>query len=228
MGLDMYLGRYHKANLEKRTFTEEETEKLRDWGSGYDLFDKCPKPFENIATEIKVVNLYYDMKKISNDFANGNTLRICGYGEGNISFRDDNKGTELDLDENMIYKDYLLEKKESAYIVEGEYEVAYWRKANQIREWFLNHIEEFNYDDNGEFYTVTKELLEELIDDCKYVLNHHDQAEIVLPTSSGFFFGGTDYDEYYYDQLESTIKQCQEVINETDWDNEVVIYTESW
>ena len=128
----------------------------------------------------------------------------------------------------MIYKDYLLEKKESAYIVEGEYEVAYWRKANQIREWFVKHIKEFNYKDNGKFYTVSKELLEKLIDDCKYVLNHHNQAEIVLPTSSGFFFGDTDYDEYYYDVLESIIKQCQEVIDETDWDNEVVVYTESW
>ena len=83
-------------------------------------------------------------------------------------------------------------------------------------------------EDNGEYYEVTKELLEELIADCKYVLSNHDEAENIIPTSSGFFFGSTDYDEWYFNTLENTIQQCEKVISETDWDNETVVYTESW
>lgn len=228
MGLDMYLCRYHKANLEKTTFTAEETEKLKGRGSVYDVFDTCPEPLKRIATEIKVVNRYYNMDKISHDFAGGDSLIIYGYSGRNILFRNDAKGIEFDLDANMIEKDYLLKKEEVAYVVEGEYEAAYWRKANQIRQWLVNHIDGFNYDDDCEYYTVTKELLEELIMDCQRVLNDHSKAEDILPTSSGFFFGSTDYDDWYYEQLESTIEQCQGVIDETDWDNEVVVYTENW
>jgi hypothetical protein len=54
------------------------------------------------------------------------------------------------------------------------------------------------------------------------------RPEDILPTSSGFFFGSTEYDEWYYQDLENTIEQCQKVIEETDWDTEVVVYTESW
>lgn len=228
MGLDMYLGRYHKTTLEKTTFNAEESETLRDFDNSYEIFKECPKPFINIATEIKLINEYYDMKKISETFANGETLTIGSYGCGKIGFRNYEKDIKLDLDANMIHKDYILQKEETSYVVEGDYEVAYWRKANQIRQWFVNHIEEFNSDDNCEYYKITKELLVELITDCKAVLNNHDLATELIPTSSGFYFGSTEYDEWYYKDLEDTIKMCEDVIETTDWDNEVVVYTESW
>lgn len=228
MGLDMYLGAYHKAKLNKKIFNAEETERLKDGDNNYSIFDKCHNAFKDIATEIKVVNQYYDMEKISKAFADGGSLTIGGYGSGQIYFRNYEKKIKLDLDADMIHRDYLVSREETAYVIEGEYEVAYWRKANQIRQWFVDHIDEFNEDDNCGFYKVTKELLEELIKDCETVIKNKDLKEDVLPTSSGFFFGGTEYDDWYYKQLESTIEQCEKVIAETDWDNEVVTYHEWW
>lgn len=35
-----------------------------------------------------------------------------------------------------------------------------------------------------------------------------------LPTQEGFFFGSTDYDKYYVDNLDSTIEQLEKVIAE--------------
>lgn len=123
---------------------------------------------------------------------------------------------------------YFRSGRRNVQITEGNYEAAYWRKANQIRNWFVKHLDGFDYSDNGEYYTVTEGILEELIDDCNKVLENHDLAEEILPTSSGFFFGSYDYDDWYFSQLESTVKQLTEVIATTDWNSEVVVYTESW
>ena len=228
MGLDQYLGRYHKPDITKTHFNVEETEKLRDWGNNYHLLSSLPNCFKDIAKEVTVTNQLYNMEKISQDFANGEKLSIGGYGNGKIFFRNYEKDIRLDLSYEQIKDDHLINKEETAYLVQGEFEVAYWRKANQIRQWFVDHIEEFDEDDNGDYYEVTKELLEDLIVDCKYVLDNHDEADEVMPSSSGFFFGSTDYDEWYFETLENTIEMCERVIKETDWDNEIVVYTESW
>ena len=39
-------------------------------------------------------------------------------------------------------------------------------------------------------------------------------AAKLLPTSSGFFFGSTDYDEFYLDDVRRTIKQIEPLLNE--------------
>ena len=124
--------------------------------------------------------------------------------------------------------DQYLEKRKKN-VANAEYEeVAYWRKANQIREWFLNHIEEMEPDSNCQHFEVTEDMLEELIADCKEVLNHKELAGEILPTSNGFFFGSTDYNEWYFDELKETVTMLTEVITETDWDTEEVAYYEWW
>ena len=111
---------------------------------------------------------------------------------------------------------------------ECEVEVCYWRKANQIRKWFVNHIDQFNQEDNCKEFILSKEILEKLVYDCKYVLKNHDKAEEVLPTSSGFFFGETKYDKWYFITLEDTVKNIQKVIETTDFESEEIYYYDWW
>lgn len=87
---------------------------------------------------------------------------------------------------------------------EVEFEVGYWRKANAIHKWFVDNVQEGN-DDCGDYW-VSDEKVDELLDICKKVLDNRELAEKLLPTQSGFFFGGTAYDEYYYEDIENTIK----------------------
>lgn len=116
-------------------------------------------------------------------------------------------------------------KKSNEDICENAWEeVAYWRKANQIREWFDNKIGI----ENCQFHTVTEEILAELVETCKKVLDNPSDAKNILPTSSGFFFGGTDYDEWYFGDLKETIEMVEKVITETDWEHETVAYYEWW
>ena len=60
------------------------------------------------------------------------------------------------------------------------------------------------------------------------VVDNPEIAEEYLPTQSGFFFGGTDYDEYYLQDIEETIKILTNVLETTDFDTQMVVYSSSW
>ena len=59
---------------------------------------------------------------------------------------------------------------------------------------------------------ITVDKLEKLLDDCKKVLADHSLASSLLPTQSGFFFGSTEYDEYYFGEIERTIEIIEPVL----------------
>ncbi|WP_133174924.1 hypothetical protein [Heyndrickxia sporothermodurans] len=105
-------------------------------------------------------------------------------------------------------------------------EVGYWRKANQIHAWFVENVQDGN--DDCELYPVSKAKLEKLLGVCRLVLNNIDHAETLLPTRSGFFFGSTDYDEYYKQDVQDTVKILEEVLEKTDFDKEAIYYSSSW
>ena len=85
-------------------------------------------------------------------------------------------------------------------------QVGYWRKANAIHDWFVQNCQRGEDDCRRSF--VSRDSLIELRDACMNVLankNNKEVAEEWLPTTSGFFFGGTEYDDYYWEYVESTI-----------------------
>jgi hypothetical protein len=84
-----------------------------------------------------------------------------------------------------------------------DFPMGYWRKANQIHNWFVENVQDG--EDNCGSYYVTREQLEELKELCINVLANKELAEDLLPTGAGFFFGSTTYDEYYYGDLNDTI-----------------------
>jgi hypothetical protein len=106
-----------------------------------------------------------------------------------------------------------------------EEEVGYWRKANQIHRWFVENVQN-GIDDCGE-YSVSKSELEELRNICTEVFNDHSKAEELLPSASGFFFGNTDYDEWYYNDVQHTIEIIDKIFSESDG-NQDIYYSSSW
>lgn len=106
-------------------------------------------------------------------------------------------------------------------------EVGYWRKANAIHQWFVEHIQD-GIDDCDYHREVTKEDLEELLDVCHEVLCNPELAEDRLPTQGGFFFGSTVYDEWYIESLKNTIKIIERVLEETDFATDMIYYRSSW
>jgi hypothetical protein len=90
--------------------------------------------------------------------------------------------------------------------------VAYWRKANAIHDWFVREVQ--NGEDDCKTYHVPREKLLELEEICRRVVQSGEPevAAELLPTASGFFFGTTDYDEYYFEQVDWTAKRLAEVL----------------
>ena len=93
------------------------------------------------------------------------------------------------------------------------YPAGYWRKANGIHNWFVTNVQD-GRDECQESY-VSAEQLRELRDACELVLwtqgkdERHVETvakEAGLNTKSGFFFGGTEYNEYYLEDLRYTSK----------------------
>lgn len=122
-------------------------------------------------------------------------------------------------------------------------ELAYWRKANSIHNWFVQNVQRGV--DTGQESYVEVEKLQELLDTINEVIDksilidgqvhngttwtkdgtlehwepgkvilNPEVAESLLPTQSGFFFGGTNYDQWYYEQLEYTRDILTEILAE--------------
>lgn len=219
---------------------------------GLDMYiDKVKKVGNLTLEEIKDIGSYIDWKKNGSQYS---FKEWCGGDENKIKteYEDDvRKLFHIQKHPAWSWGDY-----ESKY--ESIYDnVAYWRKANQIHNWFVKNVQN-GIDDCGD-YLLTKEDVEELLHTTKLVLDscklidgkvvngyHFENgkevpmledgkvivdtnvAEELLPSTSGFFFGGTDYDQWYYKDLVSTVEQLEKILEETDFDKEFLFYHSSW
>lgn len=107
-----------------------------------------------------------------------------------------------------------------------ELSVAYWRKVNAVHQWFVDECGDG--EDNCQPYYVPREKLVELRDLCQQVLDNPEDAEELLPTQGGFFFGSTEFDEYYIADVKDTVQKLDKVLNNSkfaEWDFQ---YQASW
>ena len=105
-----------------------------------------------------------------------------------------------------------------------EESVAYWRKANAIHTWFVDNCQDGI--DECQETEVSSEKLKELLGLAKEVKANPELARELLPTQSGFFFGSTDYDDWYFNDIDLTIDQLEKVLAEPD--TSYYVYQSSW
>jgi hypothetical protein len=117
-----------------------------------------------------------------------------------------------------------LVDKESIYGVDVMVNVAYWRKSNQIHNWFVINVQR-GEDDCGEYY-VSHEKLKELLTTCRQALFHKDPSKLM--PQGGFFFGSTDIDEWYWHDIKNTIKQIAPLVEKDEYKNLSFYYQSSW
>ena len=141
------------------------------------------------------------------------------------------------FDENDIKLSIDDEDIDTKDLLSMTFEAISYRKANYIHNFFVKNVQN-KVDDCGT-YSVSREILQKLIDYCKEDLaylktletnvvvnkkpwdnpkfNYNtylnvDEEKLNLPCISGFFFGSMDYDQYYSDELERTVKVLEEEI----------------
>lgn len=134
-------------------------------------------------------------------------------------------------EERELYRNIVstvgMEKIQDDRFATVSVNVAYWRKANHIHDWFVQNVQ--GGEDDCKSYHVSREQLAELIQLCErvYKSGDPDLAEELLPTASGFFFGDTNYDEYYFGETERTAKMLGELLEYTTNDIDFY-YQSSW
>ena len=103
--------------------------------------------------------------------------------------------------------------------------IGYWRKVNQIHNWFIKECADGV--DECQPIRVSLGKLLELRAMVEETLENKDKATEYLPTTEGFFFGGTEYDDYYWHGLERTKLILDKAISlpEDEFD---FIYQASW
>lgn len=120
--------------------------------------------------------------------------------------------------------DRLGRNSDDSPVKEVKIEAGYWRKANAIHKWFVDNCQDGN-DDCGNYH-VSRQQLQELKKLCEKVLAFRHLAVECLPAQSGFFFGNTDYDEWYFKDLEQTVQIINDCLELPEsWDFE---YHSSW
>lgn len=118
----------------------------------------------------------------------------------------------------------LIAKKNSTEPIETRgWEFCYWRKANQIRNYFEESLKDFQ--DNGKTL-VQKEVLEDLLKRLTEVLIDHSKAKELLPTCSGFFFGNEEYNSWYFEQILEVRDDIRDILNYVNFEEEDVLYWE--
>lgn len=157
-----------------------------------------------------------------------NKRKYVGYAndtEADITTKDTKwNGKTQSYDKTEVKNHY----KNVNYIIQ---EVGYWRKANQIHKWFVDNCCN-GKDDCQEHYFPFEKLLE-LKEICRKIIDASDDekqslAEELLPTCQGFFFGTYGYDEWYYEDLEQTLKIISDIEKDFDKTYDRLYYEASW
>jgi hypothetical protein len=112
-------------------------------------------------------------------------------------------------------------------------EDAYFRKVNFIYHYFQPKLVD-------ECAFVTKADLEDIIERCDKILEglkfkgeeipyeKIDLAKELLPTQSGFFFGSTDYDRWYFADVKDARHQMKKLLRGFNEDTDVIYVVMSW
>jgi len=107
-----------------------------------------------------------------------------------------------------------------------EVDLGYWRKANAIHQYFTRKLSP-DEEDNCTRIRVTKRDLLDLKRRCQKInRGGAEVAEELLPTTSGFFFGGTSYDEWYMKDIAKTLSIVEETLD--DWQPNDYVFYYAW
>ena len=100
---------------------------------------------------------------------------------------------------------------------------AYFRKVNSIYAYFADRLED-------EKCVVTKSDIIDIMNKAIQVLSEHDEetSKDLLPTQGGFFFGSTDYDDWYYQDMINILNKFGKLLKDWTDDDDIVFVYMSW
>lgn len=139
------------------------------------------------------------------------------------------RANEVNYPEDLkIFSDYIHDRNFKSVQTETRYQIGYFRKFNALHSYIVKTFA--NGIDNCQDIILYKEDVEQIkkvLDDVLEA-NTEEKAKELLPTQSGFFFGGTDYDEFYFEDVKDAADLMQSFLDNFDFENYQLIYEASW
>ena len=223
---------------------------------GLDMsLERMPRFGDVSPRKVMSISSYLEWKKKK---AEGNEYANCTLGEWCGVEEQDLPKEAIEFYEpfyTMKYWAWDTEHKYGHMMIEEE--VASWRKANHIHRWFVENVQddvddcdiyEVSKEQLEDLLSICKLVKEKcdlnegiitngyryengekipMFEMGEYIANPA-VAQEYLPTTSGFFFGSTDYDQWYMRDVEYTIEVLEKVLKETDFEKQMVAYSSSW
>ena len=141
---------------------------------------------------------------------------------------------EMTEEEHKRYSDWLSARPDWDEIAT---DCGYFRKVNFLLPFF-------GYTENCEDKEISRGELEGLVEACAKILAAYDQrereddddyegdrwedlADCYLPTESGFFFGSTDYDEWYISDVRKAKEWAEKLLADLN-EKDIVIMNYWW
>ena len=221
MGLDIYAHLVKKSVSDKSSNNEEIHANLRK--NAVETYHKTTtKLLKELYKEYEKCSPI-EYAKVYNSFIEKLKRRVPLYKQ--YSFYLDKFGydyrekTITSVKEPKEVEQIITEEEKHIYAITD----AYFRKVNFIYQYFRGKLED-------EECIVSKFELNEFIQVCKDVYKHkgdEDYATENLPTTSGFFFGSTAYDDWYWNDVKDCIKQMEKLYKKLD-DEDSVLWCFSW
>lgn len=139
-------------------------------------------------------------------------------------------GYDFNPEEQAIFKQIVglagMPLMEESKSLEVNLRVAYWRKANAIHNWFVVNVQD-GKDECKKSY-VDSEQLADLYQTVLKVQADHSLAPELLPTKQGFFFGSYEYDEWFFQDIDSTATQLAAIFEAEGLKGCDFYYRSSW
>lgn len=122
--------------------------------------------------------------------------------------------------------DYISKRNFKSTSLEEYYQIGYFRKFNALHKWIVHNLA----DDVDECQRImlTREDMQKIREICIEILADSSKAPTLLPTGEGFFFGGTDYDEYYMHNVQEAFELFSKILDTVDLKEYDIIYQASW
>ena len=141
-----------------------------------------------------------------------------------------NSADETNYPEDLkTFSDYIYDRNFKSVQTEIRYQIGYFRKFNALHSYIVKTFADGV--DNCQDIILYKEDVEQIKKVLDDVLNAHQQvgkAKELLPTQSGFFFGSTAYDEFYFEDVKDAADLMQNLLDNFDFENYQLIYEASW
>ena len=139
------------------------------------------------------------------------------------------RANEANYPEDLkTFSDYICGRNFKSVQTEATYQIGYFRKFNALHSYIVKTFADGI--DECQAILLHKEDVEQIkkvLDDVLKA-NTVEKAKELLPTQSGFFFGGTDYDEYYFEDVKDAADLMQNFLDNFDFESYQLVYQASW